>query len=151
MIKLVGEGDLEELKAEKKSKQKGPSKREQVRAEYQGYLQQLTPGKYLTFELDKDGRKKFPAVKNRFQTAAKALGKEICIRRQGDQVRIWSKADWEDGRSAQTHAKLLTATSDLVVTDESGTPVEAAPVSKRRRGKDAKTAAAEDGIIIATS
>ncbi len=65
-------------------------KRAEVIREYLGYIQQLKEGQAGTLQ-PAEGEK-VTAVRRRLGIAAKAAGKELAIRRLGDEIYFWVKS-----------------------------------------------------------
>ncbi len=65
-------------------------KRAEVIREYLGYIQQLKEGE--AGKLQPGEGEKVTAVRRRLGIAAKAAGKELAIRRAGDEIYFWVKS-----------------------------------------------------------
>ena len=82
----IEDASMEEIKRIKRR----TKKREQIRAEYEGYIKLLTSPEVVKKLIPAEGEKP-QTLKNRLRRAAKALGKEIEIKKSGNAIYFWLK------------------------------------------------------------
>ena len=75
-------------------------KRAEITREYLGYVEQLRPGK--AGKLQAAEGETASAVRRRLGTAAKLSGKNIVIRRVGEDIYFWVKSTGRRGRPRKT-------------------------------------------------
>ena len=79
--------EFERLPVQEAKLKSARGRRAQVNREYVGYIEQLAPGQ--AGKLTPAQGERVGAVRRRLGVAARAAGKELVIRRAGDEVYFW--------------------------------------------------------------